>query len=269
MKLRSVELEVPNAAASAEFLEKTWRLVPVSKGQFRGSGSEPAILSISEGGPAISSITFSGTRAEVDAVRARAKGQFKNDSVEGPEGQVYRFVVDEQPVAELQDLDRPVRITHVVLNTLDREKCERFCIEVLGFKVSDRTKHMSFVRCDRKHHCLAFAHADVSSLNHIAFEMRDIDAVMRGIGRLREAGFEPVWGPGRHGPGNNVFGYFIAPFGGIIEYTAEVSEIGDDYKVGAPEDWTWPPGRIDHWGVSKKDVARTGPAERLFRFRAP
>ncbi len=155
-----------------------------------------------------------------------------------------------------------------MLNTRDREACERFSVDALGFRVSDRTKHMTFVRCDRKHHCLAFAQSDAPSLNHIAFEMKDLDAVMRGIGRMRDAGFDVVWGPGRHGPGNNVFGYFIAPWGGIIEYTSEVSEVGEDYKVGNPEDWTWPPGRIDHWGVSRKDVARTGPAEKLFTFRS-
>ena len=95
-----------------------------------------------------------------------------------------------------------------------------------------------------------------------------MDAVMRGIGRLRDAGHEPVWGPGRHGPGNNVFGYFIAPYGGIVEYTAEVSEVDENYKVGTPEDWKWPPGRIDHWGISKKDTVKTTAAEKVLRFRA-
>jgi len=138
---------------------------------------------------------------------------------------------------------------------------------VLGFAVSDRTRHMTFVRCNRKHHCIAYAGSDSASLNHVAFELPSLEAVMRGIGRMRDAGFEPVWGPGRHGPGNNVFGYFIAPWGGVIEYTAEIAEVGDNYKVGGPEDWQWPPGRIDHWGISKKDTAKTGPAERLYRFR--
>jgi len=127
---------------------------------------------------------------------------------------------------------------------------------------------MSFARCNRKHHALAYVRADSPSLNHIAFEMRNCEAVMRGIGRMRDAGVECVWGPGRHGPGNNVFGYFVAPFGGVIEYTAEVLELDDDYRVGGPEDWKWPPGRIDQWGISVKDTAKTGPAERYFRFRA-
>jgi 2,3-dihydroxy-p-cumate/2,3-dihydroxybenzoate 3,4-dioxygenase len=159
-----------------------------------------------------------------------------------------------------------VQITHVVLNCKDVPAVERFAIDVLGFQVSDRTRHMTFVRCNRKHHALAYAHSDVSCLNHVAFEMQNIDAVMRGLSRMREAGIDTVWGPGRHGPGNNVFSYFIAPFGAVIEYTAEVSEVGDDYKVGTPDDWKWPPGRVDHWGLSKKDTAAISAAERNWPF---
>ena len=165
------------------------------------------------------------------------------------------------------DRDRPIQLTHAVLNTVDQDAAERFAVEKLGFIVSDRTAHMRFLRCNRKHHCVAYARSAVPSLNHIAFEMKDTDAVMRGIARLREAGYDSVWGPGRHGPGNNVFGYFIAPYGGVIEYTAEVSEVGDDYRVGTPQDWKWPPGRIDHWGISRKDTEKTGPAEQVLRFK--
>ena len=42
-----------------------------------------------------------------------------------------------------------------------------------------------------------------------------------------------------------MFGYFVA-LGRDRGYTAEVSEVSDDYRVGGPEDWKWPPGRIDH-----------------------
>jgi len=89
---------------------------------------------------------------------------------------------------------------------------------------------------------------------------------MNGIGRLREAGHACTWGPGRHGPGNNVFGYFVAPFGPVIEYTAEVEEVGDDHRVGGPEDWKWPPGRTDHWGISTRDNARMHAAERAMTW---
>ena len=84
---------------------------------------------------------------------------------------------------------------------------------------------------------------------------------------MRDNGVPLIWGPGRHGPGNNVFGYFVAPFGGVIEYTSEVNLVDDDYPVGKPEDWTWPPGRIDQWGLSMKDSARAEIAERQYQFR--
>jgi len=287
MRLRSVELALPKVQAAAEFLQDPWRLIPAgSTGGalfFRGTGSHPYILSLREAaGPAVLAIEFSGTPAEVADVQARARAAgapmqpfFELDApgggagfvVEGPEKQKYRFVAEAAPVPELPpERDRPLQITHAVLNSVDVAGCERFVKEALGFDISDRTKMMTFVRCNRKHHALAYAHSDVSSLNHIAFEMNDFEGVMRGIGRMRDAGHDVVWGPGRHGPGNNVFGYFIAPFGGVIEYTAEVSEVADDYRVGSPEDWKWPPGRIDQWGISTKDTVRIPEAERRFRF---
>ncbi len=52
-------------------------------------------------------------------------------------------------------------------------------------------------------------------------------SVMRGGGRMKDAGYPIQWGPGRHGPGNNLFNYFIDPFGVVIEYTAEVEQVDE------------------------------------------
>jgi 2,3-dihydroxy-p-cumate/2,3-dihydroxybenzoate 3,4-dioxygenase len=282
MRLRSVELELADVAPAADFLEQVWGLIPAGTSGatrfFRGTGDHPYILSLAKAAaPAVAAITFSGSAEEIDAVRQRngsarlikfnVPGGGEGFEVRGPEAQTYRFITETTRPAPLADADKPIQITHAVINSTDVDASERFAVEKLGFQVSDRTGHMRFLRCNRKHHAVAYAHAPFASLNHIAFEMQDLDAVMRGIARMREAGFESVWGPGRHGPGNNVFGYFIAPYGGVIEYTAEVGEVGDDYKVGGPEDWKWPPGRMDHWGMSKKDTAKTGPAEKIFRFK--
>ena len=43
-------------------------------------------------------------------------------------------------------------------------------------------------------------------------------------------------------------------------------QVPEDYKVGAPEDWTWPENRIDQWGMSDKDFAGLKVAEETFRF---
>jgi 2,3-dihydroxy-p-cumate/2,3-dihydroxybenzoate 3,4-dioxygenase len=287
MRLRSVELAVPQAREAAEFLETLWGLIPAgARGNtrfFRGTGAHPYILAVRAGeAPAVHAIEFSGLPGEIEALHARvrrsnapvrafaeldAPGGGTGIVVEGPEAQTFRFVAEPAPPPALPaERDKPVQVTHAVVNSIDVPESERFAAEVLGFQVSDRTRAMTFLRCNRTHHALAYAHSDESSLNHIAFEMNDLDAVMRGIGRMRDAGYEAVWGPGRHGPGNNVFGYFIAPFCGVIEYTAEVQEVPDDYGVGGPDDWKWPPGRIDQWGVSRKDTARISAAERTFRF---
>lgn len=277
MRLRSVELEIPDVAPAAAFLERLWGLVPAESAGatrfFRGTGDHPYILSLTQAAtPAVAAVTFAGSLEEVQTVGKPDRsfdvpGGGKGFEVRGPEGQVYRFITD-STVQRLNDKAKPIQLTHAVINSTNVEASERYAVEKLGFKVSDRTAHMRFIRCNRKHHALAYAKSQFASLNHIAFEMHDMDAVMRGIGRLRDEGYEPVWGPGRHGPGNNVFGYFIAPYGGIVEYTAEVSEVDENYKVGTPEDWKWPPGRIDHWGISKKDTAKTTAAEKVLRFRA-
>jgi len=277
MRLRAVELKAVDVPKAAEFLERVWGLLDAGrqakKRYFRGTADHPYILSLTEAAsPAVEAITFACSGEEISRISGEKIAELDSPGggsgvlVEGPEGQRYRFVTDAEGNALPDDENRPVELSHVVLNTRDWEKCERFAVERLGFRVSDRTRMMRFLRCNRKHHALAYVNSDVSSLNHIAFEMRDLDAVMNGIGRMREAGYACAWGPGRHGPGNNVFGYFVSPFGPAIEYTAEVQEVGDDYRVGGPEDWKWPPGRTDHWGISTRDNARMHAAERLMTW---
>ncbi|MDP1908522.1 MAG: VOC family protein, partial [Hyphomicrobium sp.] len=104
------------------------------------------------------------------------------------------------------------------------------------------------------------------TLNHIAFMLPDWESVMTGGGRLRDAGFGIEWGVGRHGPGHNVFAYFIGPEEVVIEYTAEVEQVDDSYVAGKPEDWKWLPGRIDHWGISAPPSPRLKEAQTRIRF---
>ena len=287
MRLRSIELDVEDVDAAMAFMTGVWGMAeaPTSSDgvrYLRGSGDLPYLVALYQAdAPAVRSVTFSCSTEEVAAVAARARTEGAEVSaatssdlgggegvyVQAPEGEVFRFLHGDGRVDPIEGRDLPVKLTHVVMNAADAERSGDFVERALGFRVSDRTKGMVFVRCSTSHHSIAFARAGVSSLNHIAFEMEDIDAVMRGIGRLRDQGMAPAWGPGRHGPGANVFAYFIAPFGPVVEFSTAVEIVADDYKVGAPEDWTWPENRIDQWGLSNKDTAALGEAERRFRFR--
>jgi hypothetical protein len=90
--------------------------------------------------------------------------------------------------------------------------------------------------------------------------------VMRGAGRMRDAGYPIEWGPGRHGPGNNVFAYFVGPDDFVIEYTAEVAQVDDAYRVGQPAQWVYPPGHSDLWGATLPPSERMKAAQKKIRF---
>jgi hypothetical protein len=86
-------------------------------------------------------------------------------------------------------------------------------------------------------------------VNHVAYLVPGVDEVMRGLSNLRKHGLEPAWGPGRHGPGNNIFCYFKDPFGYVAEYTSDIDYITDEAKHEAKV-WPRSPESMDRWGVS-------------------
>jgi catechol 2,3-dioxygenase-like lactoylglutathione lyase family enzyme len=144
----------------------------------------------------------------------------------------------------------PGSICHVVLNTPDIDRVAEFYTKVLGFRVSDWSEHqMVFLRCSSKHHAVSFNQAPHASINHTAYLVSGVDEIMRGVANLRKSGMEPVWGPGRHGPGNNIFCYFKDPFGYITEYTSDIDYITDETSH-QPQVWSRSPDAIDRWGIA-------------------
>ncbi|MFY7834751.1 MAG: VOC family protein [Novosphingobium sp.] len=292
MKLRSIELALPDPAGAAAFMVDIWGLAPAEVREethyLRGTGTFPYLVAFEKSDEEfVRSTTFVCSDQELAAITARvaekgwaAKPVTSTDPGDGtgllvelPEGTILRFLAGTTEVEPIEGFAKaskrvsPVKLTHVVFNAADAEMMGHAVEDVLDFRVSDRTKGMVFVRCNDSHHSTAFARAGFSSLNHVAFEMDDLDAVMRGIGWMRDNGFAPAWGPGRHGPGDNVYAYYIAPFGPVIEYSTAVEKVPLDYAAGEPDDWTWPEQRIDQWGVSDKDFAGLRVAEERFRCR--
>jgi catechol 2,3-dioxygenase len=288
--LRSVALEVPDLARAEQFYTEVWHLRVAARTAdalyLRGSGADHHLLALHAGGeqPRLRKVTLRARSA--DALRAIAEragaaggrvlagpgpldepGGGQAVRVADPDGRIYEVVHGDARHADSADQrDVPARLAHVVLNAARIEVPQRFLEQALGFTLADRTKIMAFMNCDRDHHSIALGDSDNDALNHIAFLMPDLDAVMRGGGRMRDAGHPVQWGPGRHGPGNNAFNYFIDPFGVVIEYTAEVEQIDDSYKVGGPGDWTWPPGRVDQWGIGAAQTPELKQAQRNVLF---
>ena len=172
-RLRSVELELPDvarpqisSAAPGDWFPPARR---AARKFFRGTGTHPYILSITKASsPAVAAITFSGPADEIQRTDRTfdVPGGGKGFEIRGPEAQTYRFIIENELVKPLMDRDKPIQLTHAVLNTADQDASERFAVEKLGFIVSDRTAHMRFLRCNRKHHCVAYAKSALPSLNH-------------------------------------------------------------------------------------------------------
>jgi hypothetical protein len=88
------------------------------------------------------------------------------------------------------------------------------------------------------------------------------------MGRMKDNGYPIEWGPGRHGPGNNVFAYFCGPDEVPLEYAAEVLQIDDGYQPRHSEFWKFRPGRSEQWGITAPRSARYYRVQRLFGFTA-
>jgi catechol 2,3-dioxygenase-like lactoylglutathione lyase family enzyme len=142
----------------------------------------------------------------------------------------------------------PHKPAHIVLNTTDIEAITAWYQEKLGFGLRDfRAKKMSFLYYNRDHHTVAFNAAPHASLNHVAYELDDINQFFRAIARASQTtSGEQLYGPGRHGPGNYCFCYFLDPMGFMCEF-----ETGGD-KVDDPADypyrtWEYTPQNTDQW----------------------
>lgn len=272
--LRSVEFGVPDLDRSVAFFRDVWGLQEIARhggaSQLRATGAEHDVVTLHEQPEtALRRVTFAADdRRAVDALHAKAKGVGANivsDPAPLPapgggygfefrdlEDRLFRISAEVEGHSDVEDArDRPRKLSHVVLNSTQVDRATDYFVDLLGFRLSDRTEMMDFIRCNADHHSLAFARLGNASLNHVAFEVPSRDALMRGAGRLKEAGFKVEWGVGRHGPGDNVFAYFIEPNGFVVEYTAEVEQIDEaTHRVRYAEDWKRPANRMDQWGFA-------------------
>ncbi|UZF90895.1 VOC family protein [Bosea sp. NBC_00550] len=288
--LRSVEIDTPDIAVSERFYTQIWGLSVAARQDgvvyLRATGADHHVLALhASQSPEILSVTFRVDEdSDLAAVAERAVAQGAtmlvppgpNAEPDGgmiatlaePQGGVYRLVQGDRHHADACEIrDRPSRLAHVNLNSVDVDAQAAFHEKALGFVLTDRSKLMAFLRCNSDHHAVVLAEAKANGLNHIAFLVPDWESVMRASGRLVDAGYPIGWGVGRHGPGDNVFAYFVDPVGFVVEFTAEVLQVDDDYRVRGPDEWVWPPGRTDHWGIAPPKPDHVKAAQAAITYR--
>jgi len=273
--LRGIAMRAPGATKTRNFYESNWGLSLVSQQEdrffLRGTGRESWIYSVRDDETyGIDYINFGLKSAErIESLHRYLASS--NVKLSGPPealktpGGGYGFTMldlDGRRLRFCSDVERhqngdderalPRKVSHVVLNTPVMDATMEFYRDILGFRVSDYSANqMVFLRCatdldHSDHHSIALNHGQYASVNHVAFEMPSIDGFMRGIGRMKQAGQHPAWGPGRHGPGNNPFAYFVSPSGFVIEFTSEVYQI--DEATHEPKIWPRDvPELMDTW----------------------
>ncbi len=206
------------------------------------------------------------TEAELDAVRNRLvsvgarilsetpqeEGIDQSIRTVGPAGVVFEIYtgMTRSPLA-LSNVLRPLarKLGHVTMFSDYKTELEDFILNVLGFRVSDRWgQYATWMRCDADHHGLAVGKTSSGSrLHHYAFELEGWGAIGYYADRISRHGQQFLWGPGRHGPGFNIFTYLPDPEGAIVEVYTDLLRIDDDKAYNAV-DWADEPRAMNLWG---------------------
>jgi catechol 2,3-dioxygenase len=146
--------------------------------------------------------------------------------------------------------NRPIRLQHITLGSPDVRAMLDFFRDALGFRHSDVLGENEFVwlRSNREHHTLAIVRSEHHGLDHFAFEVTGWDELKAWCDRLTDEDVPITWGPGRHGPGNNLFLFFDDPDGNRIELSAELERFHDDRVAYAVRRWAPVPNSVNLWG---------------------
>jgi catechol 2,3-dioxygenase-like lactoylglutathione lyase family enzyme len=134
------------------------------------------------------------------------------------------------PAIDRENRVRPRKLGHVVIGSLDQEASQRFFVDGLGFKITDRVPGLAaFMRCSTDHHNVLVQKAPLNFLHHTAWEVDDVDEVGRGATAMLEDHPERhVWGLGRHHIGSNFFWYLKDPAGNFSEYYSDIDCVVDE-----------------------------------------
>lgn len=271
-----VALGVRDLDAAVDFYVSTWGLEPVARQPdvvhlAAASSAEPYVLRLRRDSVDRLDVVTLGapSRAAVAEVLRRAEGAGREvvsepaplDGPGGgyggrfldPDGRTVEILADPapRPARRLEPTESvPAALSHVVVNSPDPDGLSRFYCDLLGLLVSDYLEDkMIFLRAGEAHHTLAVARGPHVSLNHVAYETIGVEEFMRSTGRVMRLGHELLWGPGRHGPGDNTFAYFHDPNGFIAEFTTGLERIVDD-RAWTPRVFRSVPEESDLWGTA-------------------
>jgi len=164
----------------------------------------------------------------------------------------------------------PLKLGHVAFCVADPKALADFYCRVLGFRVSDWIEDwFVFLRCGPDHHTVNFVTGKSVKMHHIAFELKDWAQIQVACDFLGGRKIPIIWGPGRHGPGHNVFTYHRNPDDQIVELFTELDKMLDE-SLGYFEPRPWHrdhPQRPKVWAGYPRDIWGAPPTPDFVRQR--
>lgn len=146
---------------------------------------------------------------------------------------------------------RPVKFQHTTIGTENVQAQVDFFVNTIGFRISDQLNDGRFcwLRSNRDHHTLAVVNVGQAGvLDHYSYDLAEWEDFKAWCDRLTDLNVDVQWGPGRHGPGNNLFVFFNDPAGTHIELSAEMEKFHDDRVEYVTRKWRPVPASVNLWG---------------------
>jgi catechol 2,3-dioxygenase-like lactoylglutathione lyase family enzyme len=267
-RLHHLQITTPQPAALQEFYERAfaYRVRALPDGRVQLAVGWRRLLLAPGTARGLDFAAFAvGSEQQLEALRAHLQGQgpamepsltplFAQGAfaVRDPDGRALAFGLPleaQHPDAATEALLG--RTQHVVVTTLDLDATRRFYEETLGFVLSDRVMRDDgqpttyFYRSDPEHHSFAAFLSDTVRLDHHALDVPDWNAIRDWADHFAAHDVPIVWGPGRHGPGNNLFCMVADPDGNMVEVSAELEQM----PLGMPaRSWPHTERSLNLWG---------------------
>jgi catechol-2,3-dioxygenase len=241
-----LELTSSRAEDGTYVLAGGQRHLLVSKGR---DGTPSLIAFAVQDGAALEKLRgkLDSTVGDLEAVRSPlfSEGSF---AIRDPQGR--RVVFGVAPAKGYQD-PRPGRLQHVVFQTTAIEPLVEFYVNRVGFAISDKVLDEDgslaafFLRSDHEHHSLAFFVGSKNELDHHAYETTCWNDIRDWGDRFGSERIPMFWGPGRHGPGNNLFFMVRDADGNKLELSAELETFTPEQP---PRVWPNTEYTLNYWG---------------------
>jgi catechol 2,3-dioxygenase-like lactoylglutathione lyase family enzyme len=202
-------------------------------------------------------------------------GQAPQEEIPVPRFGVNTAAARDSRLGELTRIERGPshvkRLGHAVIMTPDVMGGTKWFRETLGLVASDEVYVgekeniiATFNRIDGgerfvDHHTFLCINGEVAGLNHMAFEVHDIDDVFMGNAHLKKMErYDHMWGLGRHVLGSQVYDYWQDPWGRVHEHWTDSDRLNNknEPNLVAAED-----GLDSQWGepVPERFISHSTP----------